>query len=123
MVGGGYLGLRTLGVRRGPVASGLAPAVGIAVLAVLATWALRFGVPEVLAGVVILGTCLAGLGLALLESLGRIAPQRAGQQLSPLILGAALLIPMVVLGFALPIQAGVPDYPHDGAHHVETVEA
>jgi hypothetical protein len=39
------------------------------------------------------------------------------------VLLVAVLIPLVVLLQAVSIQSGVPDYVHDGAHHVETIDS
>jgi hypothetical protein len=126
VLGAGFGVLRVLGSSKGALQIGLAPAAGLAVLAVVATWSLGLGWPPPLAGLLVLSIGLAGL-----LSMASDGPLAAGLALATLVrqhrlasalLGAALLVPVIVLGAA---TAGVqvPLSPHDGAEHTQAIQA
>jgi hypothetical protein len=123
MMGAGCAALRLLGIAQRPVMLGLAPVVGFALLAVLSTWGLQIGVPETMVGILLLVVCLAGLVLGVRAWVIQGELKRRVHWPAAAMLVCALLIPLVVLPQAISIQAGVPDYTHDGAHHAETVDA
>jgi hypothetical protein len=98
--------------------------VGAAVLAVLSVWCLQIGIPEIIAGSVILGIGLVGLAVIIGELVFRAGRAGLSSHRVPLAtLLSALAISMVVLVQAVSVRAGVPDYVHDGATHAELVEA
>src|SRR5207248_3286764 len=86
-------------------------------------WGLQIGVPQNITGIVLLGVCLAGLAISVRAWLSRNDVRYGIPRSALAMLVAALLVPFVVLPQAVSIQAGVPDYAHDGAHHAETVDA
>src|SRR5919204_2513694 len=101
------LGVGALACRVLRVESDLAPLLGLASLAVTATWGIiAFGFPAAMVGISLLMTAAVGL--------------RAWRP-SPLVVVVAAA-PVVVLGVAF---AGleVPVSNHDGAFHVETIDA
>jgi len=122
MIGAGFAGLRLVGVSRGPSALGLAPAAGIGLLAVLTTWALRLQVPEPIVGLMILGLGVTGAALGASELAAGSERWRC-HRLELGALSVALITTLVVLGQSVSVQAGVPDYVHDGAFHTEMIDA
>jgi hypothetical protein len=124
MAGAGYAGLRLLRITPGPYELGLVAPTGVAVLAVLSIWGNQIRMPEVAEGVVILGVCLTGLSLAI-RDLGLSGEFRRAisQGVMLTLLLSALVVPLLVLGPAVFVQAGVPDYVHDGATHAEIIDA
>jgi hypothetical protein len=100
--------LRLLGVREWA----LAPAMGLAVLAVASVWGAAFGAPSWVSGVLL--AALVAVGVQRLDL-------RKNRRLLA-VLAAAALLPLLLLGVAF---AGieVPVSNHDGAFHVETIEA
>ena len=118
----GYGCLRPIGLCRGAVVLGLAPAAGLAALAVLASWALRLGVPEPITGVAVLTVSVAGLALGIRDVLvNRVMWHCQRFEIGALL--ATVAIGLIVLGVSVSVRAGVPDYVHDGAHHAETIDA
>src|SRR5260370_30503223 len=97
MVGAGFAGLSVLGLAHGSVRLGLAPAGGVALLAVLATWGLQIGVPQRVTGVLLLAICLAGLVLAVREVGFRSEERKCLPRSAAALLITALLIPLAVL--------------------------
>src|SRR5437879_2903986 len=122
MIGAGFAGLRLVGVSRGPSALGLAPAAGIGLLAVLTTWALRVQVPEPIVGLVILALGVTGAALGASE-LAAGSQSWGCHRLESGALIIALITTLVVLGQSVSVQAGVPDYVHDGAFHTEMIDS
>src|SRR5579859_7616018 len=61
VVSAGFAALRMLGLAKGAVGIGLAPAAGLAVLAIVSTWTTLLGVPPPLRGVAVLIVTVAGL--------------------------------------------------------------
>ena len=91
-------------------------------MAVLTTWALRVQVPEPIVGLVILALGVTGAALGASE----LAAGSKRWRCHRLELGAisvALITTLVVLGQSVSVQAGVPDYVHDGAFHTEMIDA
>ena len=123
ITGAGFASLSGLGLARGSVGLGLAPAVGLALIAVLATWGLQLGVPQSITALLLLAICLVGFAVAPREWVFRREARKCFPRAAAAMLLSAVLIPLAVLPQAVSIQAGVPDYIHDGAHHAETVEA
>jgi hypothetical protein len=103
---------------------GLAPSLGLAGLAIAATWDTLLGGPPIAATLMVVA--LGGLGLGLLAR-GRDQPRVAAGKPGPptrwlwATLGLGLALPMLVGGIGF---AGVlaPLSGHDGAFHVETVQ-
>ena len=121
----GYGVVRLLGLNKGVATLGLAPAAGLALLAVITTWCGLSGVRSPVAGCLV-GVCtLAGLGLGVAdrESLGASARALArGHRVALALLVAALVVPFVSIGVGF-AQVQAPLSPHDGAFHVETSHA
>jgi hypothetical protein len=117
--------LRVLGLSKGPLGLGLAPSVGLAVLAIVSTWAGLLRIPPPVPGALVGSICLIGLVLAALDAATTASAVRslAREQARPLILlCVAMLVPLVVMGVAFAnVQA--PLSPDDGAFHVETTSA
>ncbi|MBI4492732.1 MAG: hypothetical protein HY690_08085 [Chloroflexi bacterium] len=138
VAGAGWSLLRLLGLARGLAGIGLAPAAGLALLAVLTTWAGVLGLPAAFGGLLLLvagstGVALAArtvssLSLSLWERVGvraQVPALRSGRtedRLAAALLGAALLVPALLLGSAL-AGVEVPLSSHDGANHVEIIHA
>lgn len=111
VVGSGPAQLARL--RAGP-ALALAPALGLALLAVLTAWTTRLNLPPALSGVLVLA--LAATGAATHRYTWRTHTTRA-----PILVAlAASLAPLILLAAALG-QVPVPLSSHDGAYHVETI--
>jgi hypothetical protein len=109
----GYLVCSGLGLRRS-----LAPVVGLASIAVVSSWSVALGLPPaVMTSVVGLGV-LGGALLAVRRR--RRLAARLGWPAA--LLGAGVLAPGVLLGVAFAGQP-VPVSNHDGAYHVETIDA
>ena len=121
----GYAATRPLGVAKGATALGLIPAVGLAVMAVLAAWTGLTGAPTPLAGVLLLALALTGVVLAVLDRDWLWASVRSFAQqhgLATAFLVAAVLVPVISMGVAF-VRVQAPLSPHDGAFHVETTDA
>jgi hypothetical protein len=121
----GFGTLHGLGLSKGLLGFGLAPSVGLAVLAIVATWAGLLQLPPPLPGMLVGAICLIGLGLAARDSpaTARSLAGLAREQPAALaLLVAGIAVPVIATGFAFAnIQA--PLSPHDGAFHVETTDA
>jgi len=121
----GFGTLRLAGVAKGPLGLGLAPAVGLAVLGVVATWCGFLRLPPPLPGLVLLAVLLAGAA-ATVQAGGALggALWSVGRQQRPALafLALAMGVPCLTLATAF---AGVqaPLSTHDGAFHVETIQA
>lgn len=118
--GAGIACLRVLGVRCGEL--GLAPVAGLALLAVLTTWGLLLHIPETVVGLVIVALGVTGMVLAMRGWIGRRANWRC-LWLEIGVMFTALVVCVLVLLQAVSIQAGIPDYVHDGAFHAEMIDA
>ena len=121
----GYAVLRGLGLAKGAAVAGLAPVAGLAATVILAAWIGFAGLPAPIAGVLVLALGLAGFVWLILDRATLIAAGRGllrEHRLAVVLLGAALWLPILVMGLAF---AGVeaPLSPHDGAFHVETSDA
>jgi hypothetical protein len=98
---------------------GLAPALGLAVLAVLSTWCVALGLPPVSA----VGAVLVVVGAACLApqwTTGPIPNPGDVHLGAALIVGVAALVPAFVLGVTF-ASLDVPISNHDGAFHVERI--
>jgi hypothetical protein len=125
IVSAGFATLRILGLAKGAVALGLVAPTGVAVLATLSTWCAILGAPSPTAGVVVLGVALSGLGLGLADRRSILLAARTlvrEQQLTLTVLVAAVAVPYITMSIAF-AGAQVPLLPHDGASHVETIQA
>jgi hypothetical protein len=117
----GYAVVRLLGLAKGVSAAALFPATGLAVAAVLTTWCGLLGAPAPIAGLLVLGCCLIGLWLIVLdrEWLGTaLVGFVRHDRLAAALFGAALIVPLVAMTVAFS-HVQVPFSPHDGAFHVE----
>jgi uncharacterized protein DUF6541 len=121
----GYAVVRLLGVARGPLGLGLTAPSGLAAMMVLSAWTVLPGGGPPLPAVGVFGLALLGLALAIADrqSLARAARELVSQQpLAMATLAAALAVPVIGMAIAF---AGVvvPLSPHDGAAHVEAIQA
>jgi hypothetical protein len=118
----GYAVVRLLGLAKGASAVGLVPAAGLATLAVVTTWCGLLGAPAPSAGILVLICSLVGVGLAVVDRewlLTAVAGLLRHDRLAAVVLGAAVVVPLVAIGVAF-AQVQAPLSPHDGAFHVET---
>ena len=125
MLSVGFGVLRILGVANGTVGLGLAPAVGLALLAVVSSWCVLIGAPPPVAGVVVYALALVGLALGIHDRQAVIEAARAlarEQRVAAALLVAALAVPLIAMGFAF-AGVEVPLSPHDGAAHTEAIQA
>jgi hypothetical protein len=125
VVSAGFAGLRTLGLAKGAIGIGLSPAAGLAILTVVSTWTIDLGLPPPLPGVLVLSVAMMGLGLAARDRQAIGLTLRTvvrEQRLALALLLTALLVPLLVTGFAF-AGVEVPLSPHDGAAHTETIQA
>jgi hypothetical protein len=99
----------------------VAPLSGLAGIAVLTASCVALGAPPVVTSGVVAVLGLSGVGIAIATS-SRLLREARSCRLPLLILAAAVALPALVLGSAL---AGVeaPVSTHDGAFHVETIDA
>src|SRR5438067_9175778 len=95
VVAAGFGLLKLLGLTKGLLGLGLAPAAGLALLAIVTTWTTLLGAPPVLGTVLLLGTALVGLYLAGHEySAARHALSVAGEHRPALVvLGVSVIVP------------------------------
>src|SRR5579872_6789324 len=103
VVSAGFGALRALGVGRGVLGLGLAPATGLGVLAVVASWSVLLGAPAPVPGVLVYGIALVGLALAVADRAAVVLAVRgvvSEQGLAVATLIAALVVPMIVQGVA-----------------------
>src|SRR5438128_1963373 len=124
VISAGAAVLRVFGLGKGVAALGLAPAGGLAVLAIMSTWTGLLNLPPPLPGLALLAIALAGASLTVGDRQTVAAATRALIAEQPLASGTlliALVVPCVAIGLAF---AGVqaPLSPHDGAFHVETLD-
>src|SRR5438445_681741 len=124
VISAGAAVLRMFGLGKGVAALGLAPAAGLAVLAIVSTWTGLLNLAPPLPGLALLAIALAGASLTVGDRQTVAAASRALIAEQPLASGTlliALVVPCVAIGFAF---AGVqaPLSPHDGAFHVETID-
>ncbi|HEX9106960.1 MAG TPA: hypothetical protein VF832_07025, partial [Longimicrobiales bacterium] len=123
--GTGYAGLRALGLSKGLQGLALAPSTGLALLAIGSTWMARAGVLTPAGGWLVLASGLGGLVLAARQqraSMLSLAATPGEIRRALALLVAAVVLPIVVLGVGLyGLQA--PLSTHDGAWHVETIDA
>src|SRR5207245_460657 len=124
VVAAGFGLLKLLGLTKGLLGLGLAPAAGLALLAIVTTWTTLLGAPPMLATVVVVAIALFGLYLAVGEYAGvRNALSAPGEHRPALVV---LCVSVIISAFILATAFGdlqVPSSTHDGAYHVETVEA
>jgi uncharacterized protein DUF6541 len=121
----GYGVVRLLGLAKGATTLGVAPACGLALLAVITTWSGMMDVPAPAAGGLVALCSVVGLGLAIADREALAASLRAlarEHRLALTLLVAAVLVPFVSMGVAF-AQVQAPLSPHDGAFHVETSNA
>ena len=124
VISAGAAVLRMFGLGKGVAAVGLAPAAGLAVLAIVSTSTGLLNLPPPLPGLAVLAIALAGASLTVRDRQTVAAASRALIAEQPLASGTlllALVVPCVAIGLAF---AGVqaPLSPHDGAFHVETID-
>ncbi|HYY88871.1 MAG TPA: DUF6541 family protein, partial [Chloroflexota bacterium] len=117
VVSTGLGALRLLRLDRGWLGLGLAPAAGLSVVTIVATWADVAPLPEVIQTALLLALAVAGLLSAAPRARSFL---RAGRL--PVLLGLAILVPFAVLALAF-AELEVPLSGHDGAHHIETIWA
>jgi hypothetical protein len=122
--GAGWLVLHLLGLNKGFTSTGLAPAVGLAILAVVTVARAAAGLPPAVGTMFLLGS--GGIGVALAVHDGWTAAPYALRQHEHrstfALLGCALVIPVFISGFGLH-GIEVPLSTHDGAYHVEVIQA
>src|SRR4051794_17670331 len=101
MLAAGYAVVRLLGLAKGAAAAGLLPGAGLGFTAIVATWCGLLGVIPPVAGLLVLGTSLAGLGLAVRDRewlarsfLGFVRHDR----LAAIVLAVAMIIPVMCMG-------------------------
>src|SRR5262245_16070021 len=94
----------------------LAPVLGLAVLPTLAVWLILLHVPMWLAGRVLVALALIGAAMAM----HAVQPGKLGWTAGLLALAAVLPALLLSLAFA---GLEVPTSVHDGAFHVETIDA
>lgn len=121
----GVAASRALGLAKGVLGLGLAPATGLAVLAVISTWVGLANVPPPLPGLAVLAIGLIGAIVSVRDRSTIVAATKGLGREQPVASGTfvvALAVPCVAMGVAF---AGVqaPLSPHDGAFHVETADA
>jgi hypothetical protein len=121
----GYALPRVMGRSKGAVALGVLAPAGVAMLTCLTTWSTLVGAPPPTAGVLVAGMALAGLALVIVDRrslLDAVAHAVGEYRTAAVVLGLALVVPVVVAGVAF---AGLraPLSTHDGAYHSETIEA
>ncbi|MDQ6671954.1 MAG: hypothetical protein M3069_14640 [Chloroflexota bacterium] len=121
----GFAVLRLLGLAKGSVALGLAPAAGLAALTIVSSWGVLLGAPRPGTSAVVYGTALLGIFLAVRDRswLTRSVVAFVHEhRVAVAGLVAASVIPAIALGFAF-AGAQVPLSPHDGASHTEAIQA
>ena len=123
VLGAGVGVLRVLGLGGGGAAVGLAPAVGLAVLTVVAMWCSAIGLQPPVPGLVLLAVACAGVLAWLLGGQYRAAWATARCRYGEVAwLIAALAVPIIVMGVAFHgVEA--PLSTHDGAFHVEAIDS
>jgi hypothetical protein len=99
----------------------LAPFTGLAAIVVLTSWCSRLGAPPALGTAGMLALAVIGL-LVLIRSRGELASLFHRERLMLALLGLAIVTPIGLLGAAL-ASVDAPISTHDGAFHVETVDA
>lgn len=116
--------LRLAGLMKGPTALGLAPAGGLALLAITTSWSTLLGAPTIVGAVLVAGLGVCGLVLVWreLSTARAILATRGENRLAFGLLTLALLIPTVALGAGF-AGVEVPLSSHDGAYHVEVIQA
>src|SRR3982074_178595 len=91
-VGAGLAVLRVLGLSDGATAIGLAPVAGLALLAIVCTWAATLHAPPVVAGSLVVLIAVAGFGAAV----GKHGPIRGAwarcRRVSGLLLACGLVV-------------------------------
>jgi hypothetical protein len=124
VVAAGYAALRVLGVAKGALGIGLAPAAGLAVLSIVSTWSVLLGAPPPLPGWFVVLVALVGVSVAVADH--RILPAGTtlwrDQRLPLVVLCVAVAVPFIAIGIAFG-AAEVPLSPHDGASHTEAIQA
>jgi hypothetical protein len=124
VVSAGFAILRCVQHAKGVLALGLAPASGLALLAVISTWSGLSGLRSPLPGAAVLVIGLAGASLGFYDRqsiVGAIRTLLREQRAASATLFIALLVPCLAVGVAFGgFQA--PLSPHDGAFHVETID-
>jgi hypothetical protein len=125
VVAAGYAALRGLGVAKGALGLGLAPAAGLAVLSIVSSWSVLLVAPPPLPGVIAALVALVGVALAVADHRSIRAAARTiwhEQRVALATLGVAFIVPFVVIGIAFG-SPEVPLSPHDGASHTEAIQA
>src|SRR5215218_499936 len=116
VVAAGYAMLRLVGLAKGTTALGLAPASGLACLAVLASWCVVLRLPAPVAGLLVIAVGAVGLVLAASErrSLGLALTAIAHEhRFATAVLTLAVAGPLVLMATAFG-GVQVPLSPHDG---------
>jgi hypothetical protein len=125
VVTAGYASLRALGLARGALGFGLAPAAGLAVVSIVASWSVLVGAPPPLPGVIVVLVGLVGVASAVADRRPIRVVARTilnEQRVALAALGLGLIVPFIVMGIAFG-GAEVPLSPHDGASHTEAIQA
>jgi hypothetical protein len=123
VVAAGYAALRVLGVAKGALGLGLAPATGLAVLAIVSSWSVLFGAPPPLPGALVVLVAVVGTGLVVADQqIVLVRTLWRDQRLLLAVLVVATGVPFITMGIAFG-GAEVPLSPHDGASHTEAIQA
>jgi Family of unknown function (DUF6541) len=122
VVAAGYATLRILGVAKGALGFGLAPAAGVAVLSIIASWSVLLGAPPPLPGLMVVVAALPGVVLMMADHRPPGTTLWRDQRVPVVVLGVALTVPFIAMGIAFG-SAEVPLSPHDGASHTEAIQA
>jgi hypothetical protein len=122
VVAAGYATLRILGVAKGALGFGLAPAAGVAVLSIIASWSVLLGAPPPLPGLLVVVAAVPGVVLMIADHRSAGTTLWRDQRVPLVALGVALAVPCVAMGIAFG-SAEVPLSPHDGASHTEAIQA
>lgn len=116
--------LSGLGTATGLTRLGLAPAAGLAFIAVLTSWSVLFGLPPGVSSLLFLGATLVGLVAIVRQSntiRDALVNTMGGDRLALAVLATAVAVPAVVLSIAFG-SVRFPIGGHDGAFHLELVE-
>ncbi|MBV9599687.1 MAG: hypothetical protein JOZ87_22925 [Chloroflexi bacterium] len=120
----GYAVVRLLGLAKGASAAALIPAAGLAFAAVLTSWCGLLGAPPPTAGILVLGCCLIGMWLIVLDRewlRTAVVGFMRQDRLAAGVFGVALIVPLVTMAISF-AQVQAPLSPADGAYHVETID-
>jgi hypothetical protein len=116
--------LRVAGVGKGLLGLALAPSLGLAVLAIAATWCDLLGAPPIASTLAVFIIAAAGVVVTVEQapSLPRVRLDRALDRVFWACVALTVLLPLVIVAVALgQVQAPLSQF--DGANHVEIMQA